>query len=246
METVFMSKPFYFQLKGEYALFTDPVSKGGGEKFTYQIPTYQALKGITENIYWKPTLIIYIDEVKVINKIQTETKGIRTMTFSKSGDSQDRSYYTYLKDVEYLVKVHFEWNLKRDNLSYDRNEIKHQEIMVRSLKKGGRRDVFLGTRECLCYVSYITENEYIEAKSYYEAAGNVSYGNMFHSFVYPDEACDEQSYNKLSTNFHSIVMKNGVIPFVKPDECSITNVIRDYDMKEFNQIKSAEEELKTT
>ena len=57
MERKFKSKPFYYRVKGEYALFTDPVTKGGGEKFTYQIPTYQALKGITEAIYWKPTLI---------------------------------------------------------------------------------------------------------------------------------------------------------------------------------------------
>lgn len=59
MERKFQSKPFYYKVKGEYALFTDPVTKGGGEKFTYQVPTYQALKGITEAIYWKPTLILY-------------------------------------------------------------------------------------------------------------------------------------------------------------------------------------------
>ena len=50
MERKFKSKPFYYKIKGEYALFTDPITKGGGEKFTYQIPTYQALKGITEAI----------------------------------------------------------------------------------------------------------------------------------------------------------------------------------------------------
>ena len=79
MERKFQSKPFYYKLNGEYALFTDPMSKGGGEKFTYQVPTYQALKGITECIYWKPTLIWYIDEVKGINRNRTETKGIRSL-----------------------------------------------------------------------------------------------------------------------------------------------------------------------
>lgn len=35
-----------FKVYGKYALFTDPLTKIGGEKCSYQIPTYQALKGI--------------------------------------------------------------------------------------------------------------------------------------------------------------------------------------------------------
>ena len=36
-----------FEVFGEYGLFADPVTRVGGEKFTYQIPTYEALKGIS-------------------------------------------------------------------------------------------------------------------------------------------------------------------------------------------------------
>ena len=32
------------------------------------------------------------------------------------------SYYTYLCDVEYEVRAHFEWNLNRPDLEVDRNE----------------------------------------------------------------------------------------------------------------------------
>ena len=60
---MFQSDPFYLKVFGEYALFTDPMSKGGGEKFTYQVPTYQALKGIVEASYWKPSIYYVIDEV---------------------------------------------------------------------------------------------------------------------------------------------------------------------------------------
>ncbi|MCA6072990.1 MAG: CRISPR-associated protein Cas5, partial [Endomicrobium sp.] len=35
---------------GKFALFTDPITKLGGEKCSYQIPTYEAIKGITESI----------------------------------------------------------------------------------------------------------------------------------------------------------------------------------------------------
>ena len=45
-----------YKVYGKYALFTDPLTKTGGEKLSYQVPTYQALKGITESIYWKPKI----------------------------------------------------------------------------------------------------------------------------------------------------------------------------------------------
>ena len=43
-----------FKVYGKYALFSDPITRPGGEKISYQVPTYQAMKGITESIYWKP------------------------------------------------------------------------------------------------------------------------------------------------------------------------------------------------
>ena len=67
-----MEKPnvIEYSVFGRYALFTDPLSKTGGEKCTYQIPTYQALKGITESIYWKPTIMWIIDSVCIIFMIR--------------------------------------------------------------------------------------------------------------------------------------------------------------------------------
>ena len=35
-----------FEVYGTYALFSDPVMRVGGEKTSYHIPTYEALKGI--------------------------------------------------------------------------------------------------------------------------------------------------------------------------------------------------------
>ena len=111
-----MDKPniFEYRVYGKYALFTDPITKTGGEKFTYQIPTYQALKGITESIYWKPTIQHYIDEVRVMNIIRTQSQGIRPIHFND--EKNDLSIYTYLTDVEYEVRGHFEWNENRKDL----------------------------------------------------------------------------------------------------------------------------------
>jgi CRISPR-associated Cas5-like protein len=37
-----------FRTWGRYALFTDPVTRVGGEKCSYHIPTYEALKGVAK------------------------------------------------------------------------------------------------------------------------------------------------------------------------------------------------------
>lgn len=231
MEERFKSKPFYYRLYGDYALFTDPISKGGGEKYTYQVPSYQALKGITEQIYWKPSLIHFIDSVKVMNKIQTETKGIRAPL--KNGKN-DLNYYTYLKNVEYLVQFHFEWNQNRPELSEDWNETKHEQIILRSMAKGGRRDIFLGTRECVGFVERLREDQFEGAQSHYEGE-RISFGIMFHSFLYPDENSHNNKQYQLVSNFTDVKMNHGMIQFVRPEECQIHHTLRSYNFKSFNQ-----------
>ena len=134
-----------FKVYGKKALFSEPITRTGGEKSTYLVPTYQALKGITESIYWKPTFIWYIDKVRVMKRIRTEAQGVRPLDYS---GGNTLSIYTYLKDVEYHVKAHFEWNENRPNLKEDRIENKHFFIAKRMLERGGRRDIFLGSREC--------------------------------------------------------------------------------------------------
>ena len=103
-----MSKPrrsIEFEVSGRYALFTDPLSKVGGEKCSYHVPTYEALKGIAKSIYWKPTLIWVIDEVRVMKRIRTQTKGVKPLDLS-GGNSL--AIYTFLADVQYQVRAHFE------------------------------------------------------------------------------------------------------------------------------------------
>ena len=60
--------------------------------------------------------------------------------------------YTYLADVEYQVRAHFEWNLFREDMAADRIDGKHFQIAKRMIEKGGRQDIFLGARECQGYV----------------------------------------------------------------------------------------------
>ena len=93
-----MNKEIYrntveFQVSGDYALFSDILTRPGGEKMSYPIPTYEALKGILSSVYWKPTIIWVIDSVRVMNRIRSVRKGIRPL---KYGGGIDLSYYSFL------------------------------------------------------------------------------------------------------------------------------------------------------
>lgn len=217
-----------YRVYGKYALFTDPLTKTGGEKFTYQVPTYQALKGITESIYWKPTIIWVIDACRVMNQIQTEAKGMRPIKYQ---GGNDLATYTYLKDVEYQVRAHFIWNENRQNLADDRNENKHYEIAKRMLERGGRRDVFLGTRECQAYVEPCSFKEGVGA---YDTM-DLSFGIMLHGITYPDEAVREKEKGHMTTRLWNASMQKGIIYFPQPEECEIRRVIRPMEMKQFDR-----------
>ena len=214
-----------FKITGRYALFADPVTRVGGEKFSYQIPTYQALKGITESIYWKPTFVWSVDAVRVMKKIQTESKGIKPV---KMSGGNDLSFYTYLRDVEYQILAHFEWNEHRKDLEADRNEYKHHNIAKRCVEKGGRRDIFLGTRECQGYVESCV---FGEGKSDYDDYGELDFGIQFHGYDYPDETGKDE----LAVRLWRAKMADGYIEFPMPKDCdpSLRRFIRKMTAKEF-------------
>lgn len=199
---------------GDYALFTDPLTKIGGEKFSYSVPTYEALRGIMESVYWKPTLIWVIDECRVMNRIKTEPKGIRPLNYTGGNDLAN---YTYLKDVEYQIKAHMEWNENYPELAEDRNEGKHYEIFKRCLEKGGRRDVFLGTRECQAYVEPCV---FGSGEGYYDNT-DLSFGIMYHGLTYPNQAVRDNEKGQITTRLWNATMKNGVITFPHPEDCPI-------------------------
>lgn len=212
-----------FKVWGRYALFTDPLTRIGGEKCSYHIPTYEALKGIAKSIYWKPTLIWVIDDVRIMNRIRTQTKGTKPLKF---GGGNDLSIYTFLADVTYQVRAHFEWNMHRPELAGDRNEAKHHTIARRMLERGGRQDIFLGTRDCQ---GYVEPCEFGSDQGHYDNAGELGYGLTFHGFGYPDETGE----NTLQARFWRPTMFDGVIHFPRPEECDIRKSIREMHPKNF-------------
>jgi len=201
-----------FKVWGRYALFTDPLTHLGGEKCSYQVPTYEALKGIISSVYWKPTIVWYIDKVRVMKQIRTQSRGIKSIRYHYRKNSRNSlSIYTYLVDVEYQVQAHFDWNYNRPDLERDRNDRKHHLVAQRMLERGGRRDVFLGTRECQ---GYVEPCEFGEGKGFYDNYGEMAFGLMLHGFDYPDENIPGKYYTRL----WRAKMVNGVIEFPQPDD----------------------------
>jgi CRISPR-associated protein Cas5d len=126
-----------------------------------------------------------------------------------------------LKDVEYQVTAHFEWNEFRPDLSKDRNENKHHNIAKRCIEQGGRRDVFLGTRECQAYVEPCV---FGEGSGFYDNYGTLDFGNMFHGFDYPDET----GKNELGVRLWKQTMKNGIIEFPDPRSVDLRRTVLEY------------------
>ncbi len=223
-----------FKVTGKYAMFTDPLTKIGGEKYSYQIPTYEALKGVLSSVYWKPTIVWIIDQVRIMKPIRTQTRSARPLNYggvypsARDHNKKEESFntlaiYNYLSDVEYQVQAHFEWNLHREDLKQDRNENKHYFVAKRMIEKGGRRDIFLGTRECQAYVEPC---KFGEGKGVYDGYGELSFGMMFHGFDYPDEIGKNEFYAR----FWQPRMIDGIVKFIRPENCKIRKFVRNMKM----------------
>jgi CRISPR-associated protein Cas5d len=212
-----------FRLFGRYALFTDPLTKVGGEKCSYPVPTYEALKGVAKSIYWKPSLIWIIDAVRVMRPIRTQTKGVKPLEFS---GGNTLAIYTFLQDVEYQVRARFVFNEHRPELKPDHVEGKHFAIAKRMLERGGRQDIFLGTRDCQGYVEPCS---FGDGPGAFDNTGEIPFGLMFHGFDYPDETGQDE----LHARFWRQTMTNGVIAFDAAPGAVVRKFIRPMTRRAF-------------
>lgn len=129
--------------------------------------------------------------------------------------------------MEYQVEAHFEWNEHRPELAADRVDGKHFSIAKRMLEKGGRQDVFLGTRDCQGYVEPCV---FGEGEGAYDQIDELGFGLMFHSFGYPDETGN----NELTSRFWHAKMKYGVIEYPHVEACPVTRFVKEMHAKQFD------------
>lgn len=202
---------FELKIYGESALFTDPATKTGGERLTYPVPTYEAVKGMLESIYRQPDMHWVIDKIRIMNVISTFSRGYSPLRY---GGGRSLFSLTFLRAPEYQITAHFVTS------GTESDENRHYFIAKRSLMSGGRRDVFLGVRSCQ---GYAEPCEFGSGKGFYDNSGAVKLGIMFHSFLYPDKSAD----GKFLVRLWDAHMIDGIIAFPPPEDCTLVNDITD-------------------
>lgn len=206
-----------YEVTAPYAMFADPATKTGGELNSYSIPTYSALVGITESIYWKPSIRWVIDALRVMAPIRTEAKALLFPELHAPAGG-DRAYGSYLREVHYQVQAHFEF---APGVEAEFNPKKHLAIAHRALAHGGRRPIYLGKRDGCC-LGEAHPAEFGAGEGFYDHDGKMSFGTMFHSIRYPT-----QDRPVLQVLLWQPVMEGGIVRFIPPEQCQLVRRVKD-------------------
>lgn len=194
----------HFELAGRYALFTDPLTACGGEKCSLPVPTFEALKGAARGIYSSRDFCWTILAVRIMQPIITEYMALTRIDYFKS--DRDISVYTYLRDVRYqvLARIEFAQNIPQEI------RLMHFSRLRRTLKRGGRRMIYLGTASCPAELSLA---RFGSGSGYYDNE-SADFGLMYHSISY-------QGGKPCSVQLFHCQMQRGIIIFPTPKYCTV-------------------------
>lgn len=201
---------------GEYALFSRPELKS--ERYSYDIITPSAARGILDAVYWHPGMKWVIDKIYVkkpilftsIRRNEVKSKisannvlpvynGAKEPLYISTKSEIVQRASVLLRDVEYVISAHFELT---DRANPGDNAGKFKDIIMRRLKRGECfHTPYFGCREfpanfCLC-----EEEEIITA---YEQEEERDLGLMLYDMDYSDPA-------NIEPIFFRAVMRRGVV-----------------------------------
>lgn len=201
---------------GDYALFSRPELKV--ERYSYDVMTPSAARGILEAIYWHPGLRWNIDRIYVKNPIcftsvrRNEVKSkVSASNVLQVYNGADKPLYintkneivqrasTMLCDVCYVIEAHFEMTEKANETD---NPGKFKDIMMRRLRRGECYHMpYFGCREfpahfCLC------EEE--EIHTAYDDVSERDLGLMLYDMDYSNK-------DNIQAMFFRAVLKKGVL-----------------------------------
>jgi CRISPR-associated protein Cas5d len=173
------------KLYGEFALFNDVVANV--ERYSYPVPTFSAVKGILESIYWKPEFTWQVISVQVLNeikhqnflrnevinqKISLDRKPIEIISNRTQRNSKVLVRPAYIVTAKIVQKAHDNANIK-----------KHLEIFNRRVERGAYyRTPYFGIKEYECLFSFPDGNE----TPHESLQGKRNLGLMLHSIEYGD------------------------------------------------------------
>ena len=200
---------------GDYALFTRPELKT--ERYSYDIITPSAARGILEAIYWHPGMRWIIDKIYVKNPIQFTSVRRNEVTSKISKSKMLDAYngvgkplYICTKDeivqrasvllcnVSYVVEAHFEITPKAMDSD---NSGKFKDIIMRRLRGECYHMPYFGCREFPANFALCEEEEIHTA---YDVVAEKDLGLMLYDMDYSDP-------ENIQPMFFRAIMRHGVV-----------------------------------
>lgn len=201
---------------GDYALFSRPELKV--ERYSYDVITPSAARGILDAIYYHPGMRWIIDKIYVVKPIRftsvrrNEIKSkISASNVLQAYNGADKALYmsskqeivqrasVLLTDVEYVIEAHFEMTEKANETD---NPGKFKDITMRRLKKGECYHMpYFGCREFPAHFALCEEEE---IKTVYETVPEKDFGIMLYDMDYSDP-------ENIQPMFFRAVMRQGVL-----------------------------------
>ena len=212
-----MAYGFRVKVKGPMALFTRPELKV--ERYSYDVITPSAARGLLESIYWHPGMRYVIDRINVLNPIaftsvrrnevkskasaslvRAAAEGKKAQPHIYTGDDIQQRASVVLTDVCYVIEAHFEMT---PEANAGDNPGKFCDIFRRRLSKGQcYSQPYLGCREFAAEVEPC-EGDWPPHGAYSDVEER-DLGLM----LYDIDFSDPDDYKPM---FFKAIMRNGVI-----------------------------------
>lgn len=210
-----MGYGFKVKVEGEYALFSRPELKV--ERYSYDVLTPSAARGILEAICWKPAIRYVIDKIHVLNPIRVTnirrnevsakasanlaysamTGGGNPLLISTSDNIQQRASLV-LKDVCYVIEAHFEMTERAGD---EDTPEKFYNMIVRRIQNGQCfHQPYFGCREFPVRFSLIENEEIVTAY----ASEERDLGLMLYDMNYSDP-------QNIQPTYFRAILKNGTL-----------------------------------
>lgn len=204
-----------FEFWGSRACFTRPELKV--ERYSYDIPTPSALRGMISAIYWHPSIDWLIDRIYVLNPIRDslikrnevnsiiQIPNIKSLANSYIYANQDREQRSsrILIDVHYVVQAHFQMTNKAGE---NDTPAKIVSIVNRRLEHGQCFNTpYLGCREFSCNFS-----KWPDDKEIMPISDSKDFGLMLYDLDYSDP-------NNITPMYYHAIMNNGVVDVSKKE-----------------------------
>ena len=211
-----MGRGVRIRVWGDYALFSRPELKV--ERYSYDVMTPSAARGIMDAIYYHPGMRWIIDKIYVMkpiyftsvrrneikskisaNNVLQAYNGAGKPLYMSSKQEIVQRASVLLTDVEYVIEAHFEMTEKANETD---NPGKFKDITMRRLKKGECYHMpYFGCREFPVHFALCEEEE---IKTAYEIIPEKDLGIMLYDMDYSDP-------ENIQPMFFRAVMRYGVL-----------------------------------